>query len=63
LVIVHHFSRFTYTLFIASKNDAFDVFKKLAKALQNQNCGTIKNIRTDHVDEFQNERFKLFFEK
>jgi len=33
LVIVDDFSRFTWNLFITSKSDAFDVFKKLAKVL------------------------------
>jgi len=31
LVIVEDFSRFTWTLFLESKSDAFSAFKKLAK--------------------------------
>jgi len=63
LVIVDNFSRYTWTLFIASKNDAFDVFKKLSKALQNENNSSIKSIRSDHGGRFQNERFNRFCEK
>jgi len=35
LVIVNDFSRYTWTLFIVSK-DAFNALKKLAKVLQNE---------------------------
>jgi len=33
LVIVDYFSRYTWTLFLESKSDAFLAFKKLARAL------------------------------
>jgi len=33
LVIVDDFSRYTWTLFLESKNDAFFAFKKLARGL------------------------------
>ena len=35
LVIVDDFSRFTWTLFLESKSDAFSSFEKLARRLQN----------------------------
>jgi len=35
-VIVDDFSRFTWTLFLESKSDAFFAFKNLAKRLQNK---------------------------
>ena len=34
LVIVDDYSRYTLTLFITHKNDAFQAFKKLAKVIQ-----------------------------
>ena len=37
LVIVDDYSRYTWTLFLAYKNDAYKAFKKLAKVLQNEN--------------------------
>ena len=63
LVIVDDFSIFTWTLFIASKNDAYDAFKKLAKKFQNENSCSIKPIRSDHGGEFQNDRFDKFCDK
>jgi len=48
LVIVDDFSRYTWTFFIAYKNDAFDEFKKLAKVLQNENNCSFKSIRSGH---------------
>ena len=63
LVIVDHFSRYTWTLFLESNSDAFSAFKKLARALQNiRNC-IIGSIRSDHGGEFQNEKFSKFCEK
>jgi len=47
LVIVDDYSRYTWTFFIASKNDAFDEFKKLVKVIQNENNCSIKSIRSD----------------
>jgi len=48
LVIVDDFSRYTWNLFLASKNDAYKAFKKLAKVLHNENENRIKQIRSDH---------------
>jgi len=36
LVIVGDYSRFTRTLFLKAKNEAFDVFCKLAKVIKNE---------------------------
>jgi len=63
LVIVDYFSRYTWTLFLASKNDAYKAFKKLAKVLQNESDNSIKQIRSDHGGEFQNAKFDRFCEK
>jgi len=63
LVIIDDFSRYTWTLFLASKNDAYKAFKKLAKVLQNQNGNSIKQIHSDHGGEFQNAKFDRFCEK
>jgi len=59
LVIVDDFSRFTGTLFLESKSDAFSAFKKYAKRLQNINCSDICAIRNDHEGQFQNEKFSF----
>jgi len=59
LVIVDDFSRFTWTLFLESKSDAFSAFKKLAKRLQNINCSDICAIR-NHGGNFKMKNTVLF---
>ena len=56
LVIVDDFSRFTWTLFLVSKNDAYKAFKKLAKILHNESDNTIKQIHSDHGESFKMQR-------
>ena len=63
LVIVDDFSRYTWTLFLESKSDAFSSFKKLAIRLQNTKNSNIGSIRSDHGEEFQHEKFSKFCEK
>jgi len=60
LVIVDDYSRFTLTLFLTHKRDAFHAFKKLAKIIQNKKNLNIASIRSDHGGEFQNKYFQLF---
>ena len=63
LVIVDDYSRYTWTLFITHKNDAFQAFRKLAKVIQNKKNLKIISIRSDHAGEFENKEFDLFCEK
>ena len=56
-VIVDHFSRFTWTLFVKNKSDAFDQFKTFFKIIQNLFSLKIKIIRSDHCGEFENNFF------
>ena len=63
LVIVDDFSRYTWTLFLAAKNETFHAFKRLAKMLENEKSSKIVSIRSDHGGKFQNERFEHFCEK
>jgi len=52
LVIVDDFSRFTWTLFIATKDEVYHAFKRFVKVIQNEkNCG-ISAIKSDHGGEF-----------
>ena len=44
LVIVDDFSRYTWTLFLAAKNDTFHAFKRLAKMLENEMSSKIMSI-------------------
>jgi len=63
LVIVDDYSRFTCTLFIATKDNAYLAFKKFAKVIQNEKGCRISTIKSNHGGEFQNERFDKFYEK
>ena len=47
LVIVDDYSRFTWTLFLTHKNEAFKAFRKLAKLIQNEKNSNIVSIRSD----------------
>jgi len=60
LVIVDDYSRFTWTLFLTHKRDAFHAFKKLAKIIQNKKNLDIAYIRCDHGVEFENKDFESF---
>jgi len=62
LVVVDDFSRFTWTLFLATKNETFYAFKKLAKVLENDKGSKIFSLRSDHGGKFQNEKFEHFCE-
>ena len=63
LVIVHDYSRFTWTLFLKQKSDTFETFKKFVNVLQNQKGYTIMSLRSDHGGEFENNNFAEFCEK
>jgi len=63
LVIVDDYSRFTWPLFIATKDNAYLAFKKIVKVIQNDKGCRISIIKSDHGGEFQNERFDKFSEK
>jgi len=60
LVIVDDCSRFTWTLFLTHKSDAFYAFKKLSKLIQNKKNVNIVSIRSDHGGKFENKDFQLF---
>jgi len=57
LVIVDDFSRFTWTLFIVTKDDAYIAFNRLAKVIQNEKNYTIGAIQIDHRKSFKIEDF------
>jgi len=63
LVIVDDYSRFTWTLFISSKDETYHVFKNFAKVVQNEKNSNIMSIKSDHDREFQNEKFNRFYSK
>ena len=62
-VIVDDFSRYTWTIFMKNKSDTFEHFKTFVKRIQNTKDLKIKNIRSDHGGEFENDLFTNFCNK
>jgi len=60
LVIVDYFSRFTWTLFLVSKDHAFTAFKHLARVLENENNFHISSIKSDHGVSLKMKELKIF---
>jgi len=63
LVIVDDYSRFTWTFFIATKDETYHVFKRFVKVVQNEKDCSISSIKSDNGREFQNEKFDRFCSK
>ena len=63
LVIVDDYSRYTWVIFLKSKNDAFAEFTRLMRKIQNQKEVVIKYIRTDNGTEFKNSPFEEYCDK
>ena len=59
-VIVDDYSRFTWVMFLAHKDETLSSFTKLCRKIQNEKGFLITNIRTDHGRELENEKFELF---
>ena len=56
-IIVDDLSRITWVLFLAINDELFLEFTKFSKKVQNKKGHTIVNVRSDHGDEFSNEKF------
>ena len=59
-VLVDDFSKYTWTLFIPSKDKVFEEFKALMFLLMNTLKLPLVAIRSDHGSEFQNAEFLEF---
>ncbi|KAH9716703.1 hypothetical protein KPL71_021554 [Citrus sinensis] len=59
-VIVDDYSRYTWVLFLANKDDAIDAFRIFRKKVQNEKGYSITCIRSDHGGEFENHAFENF---
>ncbi|KAH9657810.1 Integrase catalytic domain-containing protein [Citrus sinensis] len=57
---VDDYSRYTWVLFLANKDDAIDAFRIFCKKVQNENGYSITCIRSDHGGEFENHAFENF---
>ena len=63
LVIVDDFSRYTWILFLAIKDETFKTFKRHYKRIINLKGQSIISIRSDHGSEFENQFFDHFCSK
>ena len=59
-VIVDDYSRFTLTLFLATKDETFTMFEIFAKLIEKKFNKDIISIRSDHGLEFENSQFLQF---
>ena len=56
-VLVDDYTRYTWTLFLAAKDDAFEDFCSLMRKIQRKYGKQLKAIRPDHGTEFENSKF------
>ena len=63
LVIVDDFTRFTWTFFLASKDETYHVFIIYCKKVQNEKGLNIVRIRSDYGGEFENHEMNEFCDK
>ncbi|XP_075106827.1 uncharacterized protein LOC107784042 [Nicotiana tabacum] len=59
-VIVDDYSRFTWTLFLRTKDETFPVFAAFVKKIQVKMSHNVVSIRSDHGTEFDNAKFDEF---
>jgi hypothetical protein len=59
-VIVDDYSRYTWVLFLAHKNEAHKAFVKYCRRIQNEKGYTINNVRSDKGREFDNQDIELY---
>ena len=56
-VIVDDYSRFTWTLFLASKDESFEAFVIFLKKTEKRIGHSLISLRSDHGKEFENSSF------
>ncbi|CAM8889644.1 unnamed protein product [Rhodiola kirilowii] len=59
-VLVDDFTRYTWVIFIRSKDEVFDCFKTWVKLAERKFSLKVKSIRSDHGTEFENGQFTDF---
>ncbi|CAM8977173.1 unnamed protein product [Rhodiola kirilowii] len=57
LVIVDDYSRFTWTIFLTSKDETYPEFVSWLKLIENKLSKKLASIRTDNETEFRNSQF------
>ena len=61
LVIVDDFTRFSWTFFMHSKNDASQIIINHTKVVDNETKWRVKKIRSDNGTEYKNSTMKNFY--
>ena len=59
-MIIDDFSHFTWTFFLAHKDETFHVFSKFYRKVANEKYFLIQHIQSDHGTEFENQDFEKF---
>ena len=60
MIVIVDFSRYTWVLFLSSKNKTLNLFTPFCKIIQNEKKFSISIIRSDHEKEFENLGFNEF---
>ena len=60
LVIVDDYSRFTWTMFLATKKETYEVFEIFVRLVQKKHSTEVINIRSYHGSEFESSNFLNF---
>nr|GFA19754.1 hypothetical protein [Tanacetum cinerariifolium] len=63
LVIVDDYSRYTWTLFLCSKDETLEVLKEFITMIQRNLQAPVITVRTDRGTEFLNKTLKAFFKE
>jgi transposase InsO family protein len=63
LVIMDHYSRFTWMFFLQEKSQTQETLKKFLRRAQNEFGFRIKKIRSDNGTEFKNSQIEGFLEE
>ena len=61
MVVVDDFSRYTWVIFLHSKDETFNEFLTFAKKIQRTSGFKLKHLRSDHVKEVENLKFLMNF--
>jgi transposase InsO family protein len=60
LIVVDDYSRYSWILFLVSKDEVFEHFRSLALRLNNEHPNCLKVIHSDNETEFRNASFDEF---
>ena len=62
LVIVDDYSRFTWVIFLTTKDETYDEFEAFVTRIQKTSGFQVIHIRSDHGTEFDNTGFDEFLQ-